>query len=125
MATDSTQVSLDEYPRIAVRERKPLVRYNPEFNSGNILQIVVLLFGFAATGWGFAASQERYRVELAHLQRDVEVNKLAVAREVDSNRAEVRKSLDDINSNVRDISIKLNDVNTNVAVLKAQSISHK
>lgn len=118
---DTSPAPLDS----ALINKRALVRYSPEINTGNVIQILVILAGFISVGWGFSAAQEKFRLEIAQLQKDVEVNKANLAREVDSNRQEVRTSLENINRSIDGINSKLNDVNTNVAVLKAQNVPHK
>lgn len=89
--------------------RRKFFQYNPNVDSGTLLQILVMLVG------GFVAYGTYTSDKAAQSARIT-----AVEKEVLENKGTVKEAVGDLKIEVKDVQRTLRDVNESLAVLKAR-----
>lgn len=91
-------------------EGKRLVKFDPQFSAGTIVQIVVIIVGGALA---FGAM----KTELATQKVEIEANKVAASRD----NTATSESLKDLKSDVKDLQKSMNDVKESLAILRGRA----
>jgi hypothetical protein len=89
-----------------VDKRHRLVRFNPEINSGTIIQIVVLIVGMA-----FGYSKIETSIALNVQRTD------AIERRASEQEARTNATLGEMKSEVKDTGQKVNDLKTKIDLI--------
>lgn len=92
-----------------IHARRRLVRWDPSFSSGTIALILTWIISMAGAYGVYTADK-----------RDQENKTTQLRHDVDANQAELSKGLENIRGEVKDVSKTLQEVSTNIAVLKAR-----
>lgn len=92
-----------------LHDRRRLVRWDPSFSSGTIALILTWVVSMAG-GYGVYTADKR----------DQENKTAQLRHDVDTNQAAMNGALDSLRGDVKEISRTLQDVSTNIAVLKAR-----
>ncbi len=99
-----------DFDRLSAAKRRPLVRFDPTFNSGTIVQIVVICVGGLLA---FGAVKE----QLATQRTDIEnVKSNAVAESL-----RVKDSITDLKGDVKEVQRSINELGQRLAEIKAVS----
>lgn len=103
MPLDSGLATLDSQPR-------KYVRFDPQLNTGHILQIIVLIVGgFTAYG-ALKSDQQAQRSELEQVKAVASVE-----------RAQNAQALADLKTDMKEMRASLNDVKESLAVLRGRA----
>jgi hypothetical protein len=89
--------------------RRRLIRWDPSFSSGTVAIIMTWVVSMGGVYGVYTADKRDQENKTAQLRHDV-----------DANQAELSKSLESIRGEVKEVSRTLQDVSTNIAVLKAR-----
>lgn len=104
MPIDTGPMPLDDR-----REHRRLFRFNPNIDSGTLVQIVVILGGMVAAYGTYTSDKAANSARMA-----------AVEKEVIDNKITVRESITDLKSDVKEVQRSLVEVNQSLAILRAR-----